>query len=87
VFDATREWIVSIGKDKTIRIHAATDGSVVASLALPDPPLSLVYDHITHSIFTGDTRGHIAVMRLESDNQIKALNVLEGHECMHLSIT
>lgn len=79
ILDVAKDRIFSVGKDKTIRVYGS-DGTAVTSSTLPASPLCLVYDDATGNVFAGDTRGGIAVMRMESNNKLKALNVLEGHK-------
>ena len=83
--DTERERIVSVGRDKSVRVHG-TQGGQLASLALAGIPQSLCYHGPSLAIFVGDTRGRIYVLRQEADNSIKQLSVLEGHAgmCPHL---
>ncbi len=69
---------MSIARDKTLRLHHSSGGAVLASHDLPGVPMSLQYDAENLSIFVGDTKGKIYVLRLEG-RDIKHLSVLEGH--------
>ena len=78
--DTGREWLVSVARDKHVRVHDVS-GREVASLTLPGTPSSMAYDARTLSVFVGDTKGRIFVLRIETDSRIKQLSVLEGHAC------
>ena len=78
VLDLARERLMSVGRDRTLRLHHSAGGALLSTLTLPHVPSCFVFDLESLSIFVGDTKGSISVLRLEGKD-IKLLSVLEGH--------
>jgi hypothetical protein len=78
VLDLARERLLSVGRDRTLRLHHSSGGAVLATYTLPRVPSCLFFDLESLSIFVGDTKGSISVLRLEG-KEIKHLSDLVGH--------
>jgi len=87
IYDSTRDWLLSVGKDKTFHWYTGETGRRLGSYVAGAWCLCLAFDRISNFAFIGDYGGGIHMVKLDEGEEFKFVTTLKGHAGSIRSLT